>query len=172
MAFDLQPHLKGELIELRPLKPDDWKELFAVASDPFIWEQHPESDRHLEDVFKIFFSDALESRGAFVILDRMTQQIIGSTRFYGYDPEKSEIEIGWTFLARKYWGGRFNAEMKQLLLNHAFKFVESVVFFVGEDNARSQKAMEKVGAVKVGTATRAYGNHPPARNLKYVMRKP
>ena len=93
MAFDLQPHLKGELIDLRPLKPDDWKELFAVASDPFIWEQHPESDRHLEDVFKIFFSDALESRGAFVILDRMTQQIIGSTRFYGYDPEKSEIEI-------------------------------------------------------------------------------
>jgi len=172
MAFDLQPHLKGELIDLRPLKPDDWKELFAVASDPLIWEQHPESDRHLEDVFKIFFSDALESCGAFVILDRMTQQIIGSTRFYGYDPEKSEIEIGWTFLARKYWGGRFNAEMKQLLLNHAFKFVESVVFFVGEDNARSQKAMEKVGAVKVGTATRAYGNHPPARNLKYVMRKP
>jgi N-acetyltransferase len=172
MAFDLQPHLKGELIELRPLKPDDWKELFAVASDPFIWEQHPESDRHLEDVFKIFFSDALESRGAFVILDRMTQQIIGSTRFYGYDPEKSEIEIGWTFLARKYWGGRYNAEMKRLLLNHAFKFVENVVFFVGEDNVRSQKAMEKVGASKVGTATRAYGNRPPARNLKYVMRKP
>jgi len=54
MAFDLQPHLKGELIDLRPLKPDDWKELFAVASDPFIWEQHPESDRNLEDVFKIF----------------------------------------------------------------------------------------------------------------------
>jgi len=172
MAFDLQPHLKGELIELRPLKPDDWKELFAVASDPLIWEQHPESDRHLEDVFKIFFSDALESRGAFVILDRMTQQIIGSTRFYGYDPEKSEIEIGWTFLARKYWGGRYNAEMKRLLLNHAFKFVENVVFFVGEDNVRSQKAMEKVGATKVGTATRAYGNRPPARNLKYVMRKP
>jgi len=172
MAFDLQPHLKGELIELRPLKPDDWKELFAVASDPFIWEQHPESDRHLEDVFKIFFSDALESRGAFVILDRMTQQIIGSTRFYGYDPEKSEIEIGWTFLARRYWGGRYNAEMKRLLLNHAFKFVENVVFFVGEDNVRSQKAMEKVGATKVGTATRAYGNRPPARNLKYVMRKP
>jgi len=172
MAFDLQPHLKGELIDLRPLKPDDWKELFAVASDPCIWEQHPESDRHLEDVFKIFFSDALESRGAFVILDRMTQQIIGSTRFYGYDPEKSEIEIGWTFLARKYWGGRYNAEMKRLLLNHAFKFVENVVFFVGEDNVRSQKAMEKVGATKVGTATRAYGNRPPARNLKYVMRKP
>ena len=172
MPFDLQPNLKSELITLRPLKAEDWDDLFAVASDALIWEQHPESDRYKEDVFRIFFQDALESGGAFVVIDNDNQQIIGSTRFYGYDPEKSEIEIGWTFLARKYWGGRFNAEMKQLLLNHAFKFVESVVFFVGEDNARSQKAMEKVGAIKVGTATRAYGNHPPARNLKYVMRKP
>jgi RimJ/RimL family protein N-acetyltransferase len=171
MAFDLQPHLKGELIELCPLTPNDWDELFAVASDSLIWEQHPEPDRYKEDVFRVFFKEALESGGAFVIIDRKTQRIIGSTRFYGYDPEKSEIEIGWTFLARKYWGGRYNAEMKRLLLNHAFRFVESVVFFVGEDNVRSQKAMEKVGAIKVERATRTYGNHPPAANLKYVIRK-
>ena len=171
MAFDLQPHLRGKLIELRPLRSEDWNDLFAVASDLRIWEQHPENDRYKEDVFRIFFKDALESGGAFVVVDRENRQIIGSTRFYGYNPEKSEIEIGWTFLARKYWGGRFNAEMKQLLLSHAFKFVESVVFFVGEDNARSQKAMENVGAIKVGTATRTYGNHPAARNVKYVIRK-
>jgi RimJ/RimL family protein N-acetyltransferase len=171
IVFDLQPHLKGELIELRPLKPNDWDELFAVASDPLIWEQHPERDRYKEDVFRVFFKEALDSGGAFVIIDRKTQRIIGSTRFYGFDPKKSEIEIGWTFLARRYWGGRYNAEMKRLLLNHAFRFVESVAFFVGEDNVRSQKAMEKIGAIKVGTATRTYGDHPPARNLKYVMRK-
>ena len=171
MAFDLQPHLKGELIELRRLKPGDWDELFAVASDSLIWEQHPERDRYREDVFRIFFKEALESGGAFVVIDRKVQQIIGSTRFYGYDPEKSEIEIGWTFLARKYWGGRYNAEMKRLLLNHAFRFVENVVFFVGENNVRSQMAMEKIGAIKVGKATRTYGNHPPARNVKYVIRK-
>ena len=171
MAFDLQPHLKGELIELRPLTPNDWGELFAVASDPLIWEQHPERDRYKEDVFRIFFKEALESGGAFVIIDRKIQRIIGSTRFYGYDPHKSEIEIGWTFLARKYWGGRYNAEMKRLLLNHAFRFVESVVFLVGENNVRSQKALEKIGAIKVGTATREYANHPPARNVKYVIRK-
>lgn len=170
MAFDLQPHLKGELIELRPLTPGDWDELFAVASDSFIWEQHPERDRYKEDVFRVFFKDALESGGAFVIIDRQTQQIIGSTRFYGYDPKKSEIEIGWTFLARKFWGGRYNAEMKRLLLDHAFKFVDSIAFFVGENNVRSQKAMEKIGAIKIGTATRPYGNHPPVRNLKYVIR--
>ena len=171
MAFDLQPHLKGELIELRSLTPNDWGELFAVASDPLIWEQHPERDRYKEDVFRIFFKEALESGGAFVIIDRKIQRIIGSTRFYGYDSQKSEIEIGWTFLARKYWGGRYNAEMKRLLLNHAFRFVENVVFFVGENNVRSQKAMEKVGAIRVGTATRTYRNHPPTSNLKYVIKQ-
>ena len=171
MVFELQPHLKGRLIELRPLAPGHWDELFDVASDSLIWEQHPERDRYKEDVFRVFFKDALESGGAFVIIDRKTQRIIGSIRFYGYDPEKSEIEIGWTFLARKYWGGRYNAEMKRLLLNHAFTFVQNVVFYVGEKNIRSQKAMEKIGAIKVGTATRAYGNHPPATNVKYVMSK-
>ena len=171
MEFDLQPHLKGELIELRPLAPADWEKLFAVASDSLIWEQHPEPDRYKKDVFRIFFKEALESGGAFVIIDRQTQHIIGSTRFYGYDPDQSEIEIGWTFLARKCWGGRFNAEMKRLLLNHAFKFVESVVFLVGEENVRSQKAMEKVGAIKVGTATRTYGNRPPTPNVKDVISK-
>ena len=171
MVFELQPHLKGKLIELRPLAPDDWDELFAVASDSLIWEQHPERDRYKEDVFRIFFKDALESGGAFVIIDRKTQHIIGSTRFYGHDPEKSEIEIGWTFLARKFWGGRYNAEMKRLLLNHAFKFVESVVFLVGEKNFRSQRAMEKIGAIKIGIVERQYGNHPPHLNVKYVMPK-
>ncbi len=171
MSFDLQPHLKGELVELRPLAPEDWDDLFAVASDPLIWEQHPESDRYKENVFRVFFREALESGGVFVVIDAKTQQIIGSTRFYGYDPEKSEIEIGWTFLARKYWGGQYNAEMKRLLLDHAFKFVESVVFFVGEKNFRSQKATEKIGASRIGLVERQYGNHPPHLNVKYVIKK-
>jgi len=172
MSFDLQPNLKGELIELRPLRREDWNELFAVASDPLIWEQHPESDRYKKEIFKIFFEGALDSGGAFVVIDTKTRQIIGSTRFYGYNPEKSEIEIGWTFLATKYWGGRYNAEMKQLMLAHAFKFVENVVFFVGENNFRSQRATEKIGAVKSGTATKIYGNLLPSLNIRYVINKP
>jgi RimJ/RimL family protein N-acetyltransferase len=172
MSFELQPILKGELIELRPLTPEDWDDLFSVASDPLIWEQHPESDRYKEEVFKIFFKDALESGGAFVVIDTKNKRIIGSTRFHGYDPEKSEIEIGWTFLARKYWGGRYNREMKQLMLAHAFKFVENVVFFVGENNIRSRKATEKIGAVESGTAKRVYGNRPASLNIRYVIKKP
>jgi RimJ/RimL family protein N-acetyltransferase len=171
-AFDLQPNLKGELIELRPLAPDDWDDLFAVASDPLIWKQHPESDRYKEDVFEVFFREALKCGGAFVIIDTKSQQIIGSTRFYGYDPEKSEIEIGWTFLARSYWGGRYNRELKRLMLAHAFKFVENVVFYVGENNIRSQKATEKIGGIKDGMITKAYQPGRFSLNVKYVIKKP
>ena len=172
MPFERQPVLKGEFIQLRPLRSEDWDDLFAVASDPLIWQQHPESDRYKEEVFKIFFKDGLESGGAFVVIDTKNKRIIGSTRFHGYDPEKSEIEIGWTFLARKYWGGRYNREMKQLMLAHAFKFVENVVFFVGENNIRSQRATEKIGATKSGMAEKVYGNRPPSLNVRYVIKKP
>jgi RimJ/RimL family protein N-acetyltransferase len=172
VSFDLQPNLKGELIELRPLTPEDWDDLFSVASDPLIWEQHPESDRYKEDVFKIFLREAMESGGALVIMDTKSQRIIGSTRFHGYDPEKSEIEIGWTFLARSYWGGRYNRELKQLMLTHAFKFVENVVLLVGENNIRSQKATEKIGGIKDGLVEKVYGNHPPSPNVRYVIKKP
>jgi RimJ/RimL family protein N-acetyltransferase len=171
MSFDLQPNLKGELIELRPLTPEDWDDLFVVASDPLIWEQHPESDRYKQEVFKLFFQEALESGGAFVIIDKKSQQIIGSTRFYGYDSEKSEVEIGWTFLARKYWGGRYNQELKQLMLNHAFKFAENVIFYVGENNIRSQKATEKIGGVRNGMVKKTYGNRPPSLNVRYVIKR-
>src|SRR5437016_1546254 len=149
-SFELQPHLVGDLVELRPLRPEDWEGLFEVASDPMIWEQHPAQDRYQEDVFKDFFQEALHSRGAFVAVDRTTQKIIGSSRYFGYDPEKREVEIGWTFLARSHWGGHYNKEMKRLMLDHAFQFVDSVIFLVGPANIRSQKAVEKIGAVRIG----------------------
>ena len=171
-VVDFQPNLKGELIELRPLRPEDWHDLFAVASDPLIWEQHPESDRYKEEIFKVFFREALECGGAFVIIDTTTQQIIGSTRFHGYNPQKSEIEIGWTFLARNYWGGRYNRELKDLMLAHAFKFVENVVFLVGENNVRSQKATERIGGIRDGLVKKIYGNRTPSLSVRYVIKKP
>jgi RimJ/RimL family protein N-acetyltransferase len=149
MAFELQPILEGERLRLRPLRPDDWEALFAVASDPLIWEQHPQPTRYQEEVFRGFFQDAMDSGGAFVVIDRENGTIIGSSRFLGYNEERSEIEIGFTFLARKYWGGSYNREMKDLMLGHAFNFVRHVVFVVGQENFRSQKAMEKIGGVRV-----------------------
>lgn len=155
--FDRQPTLTGELIELRPLQPDDWAPLFAVASDPLIWEQHPDSDRYKEDVFRRFFADALSSGGALVAIDRASGEVIGSSRYHGLDPAKREIEIGWTFLARRYWGGTYNAEMKRLMLEHAFQSVERVLFIIGPENRRSRRAVEKIGAVYLGVAPDAKG---------------
>jgi N-acetyltransferase len=149
-TFDLQPHLIADLIEVKPLAPDDWQSLFAVASDPLIWEQHPAADRYREDVFREFFREALETGSAFVVIDRTTGEIIGSSRYFGFDPEESVVEIGWTFLARAYWGGEYNRELKRLMLDHAFRFVERVVFVIGVTNFRSQKAVEKIGGVRVG----------------------
>ena len=127
-TFELQPELRGDQIEVRPLRAKDWDNLFAVASDPLIWEQHPAHDRYKEEVFRAFFRGALKSGGAFAIIDRETQEIIGSSRYCQFEPENREIEIGWTFLARSHWGGKYNAELKRLMLDHAFRFVERVVF--------------------------------------------
>jgi len=159
MSFDLQPNLKGELLELRPLLPEDFQDLYAVASDPLIWEQHPANDRHEEGVFKVFFREALESGGALIAIDTKNGQVIGSSRFHGYNKEESEIEIGWTFLARSHWGGIYNREMKHLMLRHAFRFVNRVVLLVGPQNLRSQRAVEKIGGVRVGTRPDDSGGH-------------
>src|SRR5438128_2752155 len=151
MPFDLQPILKGDLLELRPLRAEDFPDLYAVAADPLIWEQHPIKDRYKLEVFQVFFREALESGGALVALDSQGGQVIGSSRFHGYDQDKSEIEIGWTFLARSHWGGVYNREMKQLMLRHAFQYVNSVIFLVGPQNLRSQRAMEKIGGFRAGS---------------------
>ena len=119
--FDAQPHLVGELVELRPLQESDFEDLYAVAADPAIWEQHPDPIRFQEDVFRAFFSQHIASGGALLVLDRRTQAAIGTSRFHGYDPDRSEIEIGWTFLGRSYWGGAYNGELKSLMLAHAFR---------------------------------------------------
>lgn len=150
MAFDLQPTLQGDLVQLRPLQTDDFEALFAVASDPLIWEQHPINNRWQEPVFKEFFATALDSGGALIALDAHDGRVIGSSRFAGYDPDKREIEIGWTFLARSHWGGRYNGEMKRLMLHHAFQFVDSVIFVIGPNNLRSQRAVEKIGGIPAG----------------------
>lgn len=146
MEFNLQPTLTGDLIEIRPLAGEDFEALFAAAGDPLIWEQHPENDRYKREVFQRYFDGAIESKGAFAIIERKSGRIIGSSRYCHLNPVEGEVEIGWTFLERAFWGGEYNRELKALMLDHAFRFVDRVVFVVGEKNFRSQKALEKIGA--------------------------
>lgn len=144
--FNLQPELVGDMIALYPLQEIHFEKLYMVASDPLIWEQHPEPTRYQRDVFMNFFRGAMESCGAFIVVDKDTNEIIGSSRFYNADYEKSQITIGYTFLGRKYWGGRFNRELKTLMLTHAFTFFNRVRFEIGENNLRSRRAIGKIGA--------------------------
>ncbi len=143
--FDPQPTLEGELIRLRPLRTGDHDALYAVAADPLIWEQHPENNRHEPEVFRRFFEEAMERGGALAVLDAASGTMIGSSRYHDYDGVRSAVEIGWTFLARKYWGGRHNGELKQLMMDHAFRYVDHVLFVIGPENRRSRRAVEKIG---------------------------
>ena len=145
--IDLQPTLEGKQVIVRPVREHDWEQMYEVASDPAVWALHPDKDRYKEDVFRRYFDGAMSSASAFSIIDRDTGKVCGSSRFHGHDVSRREIEIGWTFLGLKYWGGVYNAEVKSLMLGHAFKFVDTVVFWVGETNARSRKAVEKIGGV-------------------------
>ncbi|MEM8683931.1 MAG: GNAT family N-acetyltransferase [Pseudomonadota bacterium] len=145
-ALDASLRLSGEQLDIRPLAETDWEALYAAASDPAIWAQHPASDRYLESVFRQYFDDAIASATAFVVVDRSSGSIIGSSRYHGYDADRSEIEIGWTFLTCDYWGGSVNRELKTLMLEYAFDFVDTVVFWVGDTNQRSRRALEKIGA--------------------------
>jgi RimJ/RimL family protein N-acetyltransferase len=152
--LDRQPTLEGPSLLLRPLREDDWDALFAVASDPLIWEVHPAHDRWQESVFRAFFADALAQGGALVVIDKATGAIIGSSRFQGLEPEGGEhgdgsVEIGWTFLARAYWGGAANRELKRLMVGHALISLGECRFAVGQTNWRSRRAMEKIGGRQI-----------------------
>lgn len=152
--FNLQPEiLENETIKLIPLQEDHFEVLYQVASDPLIWDQHPIKDRYQKDVFKTFFDTAISSKGAFLILDQKTNEVIGTTRFYDYNPEKSNVGIGYTFIGRKFWGGPYNQSTKKLLIDYAFQNVDYILFHVGAENFRSQKAVLKLGAVKINEIT-------------------
>lgn len=148
--FNLQPDfLEDEITKLIPLQENHFEELYKVASDPLIWDQHPSKDRYKIEIFKPFFEGALSSKGAFLILDKKSNEIIGTTRFYDYDKEKSSVGIGYTFIGRKFWGKSYNQSTKKIMIDYAFQYVDSILFHVGIENFRSQKAVLKLGATKI-----------------------
>lgn len=168
--MDLQPtHLADDRVTLHPLQPADFAALYAVASDPLIWEQHPNRNRYQRDVFATFFQGAIESKGAFLIRNAQNGAVIGSTRYYDRDPGDAFLFIGYTFFARECWGGGFNPSTKALLLEHAFTAVPAVRFAIGARNLRSQIAIGRLGAVKIAEAPVAYHGEPPTSNFIYEI---
>jgi RimJ/RimL family protein N-acetyltransferase len=169
--MNIQPLLENEQVKLIPLKEEDFEALYEVASDPLVWEQHPNNDRWQREVFRNFFEGALASKGAFKIVEKSTGKVIGSTRFYNYDEAANSVFIGYTFYERAQWGKGVNSSVKNLMLDYAFQFVEKVHFHVGAINKRSQIAVERLGAVKIAEESVAYYGEAPKFNYLYELTK-
>jgi len=150
--MNLQPTLENDLVLIRPLSEEDYDDLYQAASDPVIWEQHTTTDRWLPGGFKRFFDESIQSKGAVVIIDKATNTIIGSSRYHIESGITDAAEIGWSFLARKYWGGAYNGAYKSLMIAHALASKDNVLFLIAKDNIRSQKATEKLRGARLHTA--------------------
>jgi N-acetyltransferase len=169
VTFDRQPTLASELLLVRPLRRDDFDALWAISSDPLLWEQHPAKERAEPAGFEQWFADAIASGGALVVLSREEDEVIGTSRYDGLDEEASKVEIGWTFIARRLWGGPHNGELKRLMLEHAFRSVRAVTFRVHSENLRSRRAVEKLGATLVATEIDPHGR---GENVVYRLSAP
>ena len=167
MNINWQPLLENDLLILRPLKAEDFDALFKVASDPLIWEQHPAKNRSTKEGFELYFNEGLAANTAFTVIDKKSGDVIGSTRFAPVKESANAIEIGWTFLGRQYWGNAYNKSMKALLMDYAFQFVDNVLFYIHEDNIRSQKAVEKLGGVRITQLDGVSLSARPTANVIY-----
>jgi RimJ/RimL family protein N-acetyltransferase len=171
MGINIQPTLENEKVILYPLQENDFNDLFAVAADPKIWEQHPNKNRYKIEVFKVFFDGALQSKGAFKIVEKNSGDVIGSTRFYDYNLEENTILIGYTFFGVAYWGKGFNHTVKTLMLNYIFQFVSKVYFHIGANNVRSQISLGRLGTTKIGEQEVTYFGELPKLNFVYSISK-
>lgn len=172
MDFPLQPKdLKSDIIHLVPMTENDFEDLYAVANDELLWEQHPNKLRYRRDVFKNFFEGAMLSGGAFIIRDNATNEVVGSSRYYDYDKKNKSILIGYTFIGRKFWGKEYNKSLKKIMLDYAFQYVDKVYFHIGAFNIRSQKAIEKIGAIKVDEFEVEYYGEDSKLNFVYLIEK-
>ncbi|MFZ4404559.1 MAG: GNAT family N-acetyltransferase [Pseudobdellovibrionaceae bacterium] len=156
---------------LRSLKAEDYDALYLAASDPKIWEQHPANDRHTAKGFLNFWQTIFAYPGSMAIIDRKSNEIIGTSSFYDYSPEKKEVTIGYTFLSRAYWGGHFNFEIKKVMIEYAFSFADKVNFHVGSQNLRSRMALKKIGAVQIAEFEKKQSVGPAMINVVYQIDK-
>jgi RimJ/RimL family protein N-acetyltransferase len=170
-AINFQPFLHNNLVIAEPLKESDFESLYNAASDPLIWEQHPNKNRYQRQEFENYYKGAMESGGAFLVRDAQTNEIIGSSRYSDYHADTNTVSIGYTFFIRSHWGSGHNYHLKKLMLDHIFQFVNTVTFYIGAINKRSQISIERLGAVKIAEEEMAYYGEAPKLNYKYAISK-
>lgn len=148
--------LEGRFVRLEPLADRHVEELWAAGADPSIWTYMAVTPTSLEDMRQIIAS-ALEqqARGSqlpFAVIERTSGRAIGSTRYLDIRPRERGLEIGWTWYGIPWQGTVVNSECKLLLLRHAFEDLGCVRVCLKTDarNLRSQRAIERLGAVREG----------------------
>jgi N-acetyltransferase len=169
--INFQPVLQSTLLTAKPLKQTDFEDLYQAASDPLIWEQHPNKNRWQREAFENYFAGAIKSGGAFIVRDAQTNEVIGSSRYSDHDRETNTVSIGYTFFVRSHWGKGYNYALKHLMLDHIFQFVETVKFYIGAVNKRSQISIERFGAKKIGEEETAYYGEPAKLDYVYAITK-
>ncbi len=172
MNFELQPnYLKNEIVTLMPLLESHFDDLYEVASNPLVWEQHPNPNRYQKEIFRTYFQGAIQSKGAFLVVDSQNNYTIGCSRFYDLNVENKSIKIGYTFIGIDFWGKEFNKNLKKLMIDYVFQNLDSVIFDIGANNIRSQKAIAKIGAIKIDEQIVEYYGEAPKLNFVYQISK-
>lgn len=167
VPMNLQPLLSNQLVIAQPLRKEDFGALLEAASDPLIWEQHPNPNRYRREDFTNYFEGAIASGGAFLVKDARSGEVIGSSRYSDHDAAADAVSIGYTFFRRACWGKGYNYALKKLMLDHIFQWVENVNFYIGAVNKRSQVSIERLGAVKTGERMLAYYGEAPKLDYEY-----
>ncbi len=152
--------LVGQKVKIRPMEQDDLIELYNAGNSADIWTYMPMSVQSLDDM-KRLIDNALKAREQgtefpFVIIAKDSQKIVGSTRFLDISTANRSLEIGWTWLSPAVWRTSINMESKYLLLRHCFEMLGTIRVQLKTDgrNQRSQKAIERLGAVREGVLRR------------------
>ncbi|MEK6510864.1 GNAT family N-acetyltransferase [Myroides odoratimimus] len=166
--------LEGTTVDLIPLEKGHLEELYQASADKELWRLVP-TDCSDRDTFYDNYQNALIAREKglqypFVIIDKRTQKIIGSTRFFEMYEADKKLEIGWTWITQEYWGSVVNLECKLLLLTYCFEVLKTnrVQLKTKDTNIRSRKAIEKIGGVFEGILRKdKIQNDGTTRNAAY-----
>ncbi len=169
VLFNFQPTLRNELIIAEPLCAKDFNDLYAAASDPLVWEQHPNQNRYQLDEFTNYFTGAMESGGALLVKDAATEETLGCSRYSDHDAASGVVSVGYTFFKRSHWGKGHNYALKTAMLEHVFPTMIAAHFYIGACNKRSQVSLERFGATKIGEQNMAYYGEVSQLNFVYSI---
>jgi len=144
--------LEGERVKLVPLESEHIPILTEIAKDTRIWQfmtiNGAEGTILATNLKSAILKRASGEQYAFVVIDKVSNKIIGSTMFHNIFPEHKKLEIGWTWYQPDYWRTGYNRECKLLLLTYCFETLGTlrVQFQVDKLNLRSQEAVKGIGA--------------------------